>query len=297
MPEGLVTSFEDAVLAADTEMGEATPVAPDSDLPSDVEEVFVSEDQAPEEAIEQPADAEASATDEVFNEDLVEAPDTPEAPVLTEESVVEVAGVEQPVTLRELKDGYMRQADYTRKTQEVAADRKQHEDAVKFWDAIQANPTEVIRSLAEKVGIPVDGDVRDIEVSPFKTAAEVEAEIARQVEEKVQEHPSVREARYAEAQRVIDDEFARIERENNIQLGPKSRETILQEVNRTGANDLEVVFHALMAKKRQRAAQTDEIRRAAPSSPTGGSSDDTGLPKRVDSFGDAAALALAELEG
>ena len=42
--------------------------------------------------------------------------------------VVKVDGVEQEVTLDELQNGYSRQQDYTRKTQELAQQRKSFED-------------------------------------------------------------------------------------------------------------------------------------------------------------------------
>ena len=41
---------------------------------------------------------------------------------------VKIDGVEQEVTLDELRNGYSRQQDYTRKTQELAQKRKSFED-------------------------------------------------------------------------------------------------------------------------------------------------------------------------
>ncbi len=301
MPEGFAETFEDAVSAALAESEEATSDAPTDAQPADGEEVEAVEDQAPDtpvehpaEAADEPEEAEADEVEELF--DLEDSPEDeePEAPVVTDETQFELPGVDQPVSLKELKDGFLRQADYTRKTQALAEQRKEAEDAVRFWEAIQANPVDVIKGLAAKAGIPVEGQVKDVEFSPFKTAEDVEAEIQRRVEAQLEEHPTVKTARQAEAQRVIDTEFARIEKEQDVTLGPKSREAILKEAYRTGANDLEVVFHALVARQRKRADKQADLKLAAGSKPSSGRTD-SDLPSKVDSFSDAAKLALAEV--
>lgn len=43
--------------------------------------------------------------------------------------------------IREWKKGSLRQSDYTRKTQELAAQRKQMQEAVELYEFLQANPT------------------------------------------------------------------------------------------------------------------------------------------------------------
>lgn len=303
MPEGLADSFAEAIAAAEAELGTAEPSAPeqtpDSSSPDEPEELFAEAsdptDDAEAEATEQPADAEAEAEEELFTEEDVDEPDD-EAPTLDDSTEFTLPGIDQPVTLQELKDGYLRQSDYTKKTQEVAAQRKEADDAVAFWSALQERPVEMVKALAAKIGMPVEGiDESAVEMSPFKTAAEVEAEIERRVEEAVQEHPSVAEARVAEARRVIESEFNRIESEYEVTLGPKSRDVILAKAQETGATDLEMVFNALMAQRERRAANRSNLKKAAPSTPTARTGDVPTPPKEINSIADAALAAEAEL--
>lgn len=52
-------------------------------------------------------------------------PQTPHSNELTEHQTVKIDGQDHPVSLDELKAGYQRQADYTRKTQSLADERRQ----------------------------------------------------------------------------------------------------------------------------------------------------------------------------
>lgn len=64
---------------------------------------------------------------------------------------IEIDG--QQVSLEELKNGYLRQADYTRKTQELAETRRRLQYAEQLYNAIYQNP-EVAQQLAEKFNLP-----------------------------------------------------------------------------------------------------------------------------------------------
>ena len=103
------------------------------------ESIEAQEEQVVEEA---PEELEAEATEEVeeaeefedeeYDDELEE--EELEANQVEEEGeeqpsiyTISVDGIEQEVTLDELKSGYSRQSDYTRKTQELANQRKQAE--------------------------------------------------------------------------------------------------------------------------------------------------------------------------
>lgn len=73
----------------------------------------------PEEKSEQPEQPADEPTDEA-----VEPTDEPEAEPAVETVTVKIDGKDVEVPLDELKKGYQRQADYTRKTMEVAESRK-----------------------------------------------------------------------------------------------------------------------------------------------------------------------------
>ena len=66
---------------------------------------------------------------------------------------VKVDGEEQQVSLEELQDGYQRQADYTRKTQELADERKRLQQAEAIVSSLESNPAETLQALGEAFGI------------------------------------------------------------------------------------------------------------------------------------------------
>lgn len=69
----------------------------------------------------------------------------------TKPITVEIDGKE--VTIEELKNGYLRQADYTRKTQQLANQRKEFEDAIKLYEHLKNNP-EIIQQLQQITSVP-----------------------------------------------------------------------------------------------------------------------------------------------
>lgn len=66
---------------------------------------------------------------------------------------VKVDGQDEEVPLREALSGYSRTADYTRKTQELAQQRQQAEYALTVERALQAQPAETLRLLAQQYGV------------------------------------------------------------------------------------------------------------------------------------------------
>lgn len=66
---------------------------------------------------------------------------------------VKVGGVEQQVTLEDLQSGFMRQADYTRKTQEVAQMRQRLAQAEAIANSLESDPEGTLRALAEAFGV------------------------------------------------------------------------------------------------------------------------------------------------
>jgi len=66
---------------------------------------------------------------------------------------VKVDGSESEVTLSELQQGYQRQADYTRKTQELASERQRLEQAEAIVSALEADPQGALTALSTAFGI------------------------------------------------------------------------------------------------------------------------------------------------
>lgn len=68
---------------------------------------------------------------------------------------VKVDGEEIEVPYSEIKRGYSREADYTRKTQELARQRQEAEFGLRLQQAYQADPQATVRYLAEQAGITI----------------------------------------------------------------------------------------------------------------------------------------------
>lgn len=64
---------------------------------------------------------------------------------------IEVDG--QKVSVEELKNGYLRQSDYTKKTQALAREQSQLDIAKKYYDAIQTNP-ELAEEMSKQFNLP-----------------------------------------------------------------------------------------------------------------------------------------------
>jgi hypothetical protein len=66
---------------------------------------------------------------------------------------VKIDGEVHEVTLDELQNGYQRQADYTRKTQELASERERLAQGEAIVQALEANPQEAVSALADAFGV------------------------------------------------------------------------------------------------------------------------------------------------
>jgi len=66
---------------------------------------------------------------------------------------VKIDGREEQVTLDELRQGYQRQSDYTRKTQELASERERLAQGEAIVQALEADPESAISALAGAFGV------------------------------------------------------------------------------------------------------------------------------------------------
>jgi hypothetical protein len=74
---------------------------------------------------------------------------------------IKVDGVEEQVSLKELRDGYQRQSDYTRKTQELASERQRLEQAEAIVSSLESNPEQTLKALGDAFGISSSSDTDD----------------------------------------------------------------------------------------------------------------------------------------
>lgn len=102
---------------------------------------------------------------------------------------VTVNGETFEVPLGELRNGYMRQADYTRKTQQIAAERELIQWAQQLQEAFRVDPAGSLRYLQEQLGLRADSEYSDLDpefepiVNELKQTRRELAELRRQQEE------------------------------------------------------------------------------------------------------------------
>ena len=87
-----------------------------------------------------------------------------------ESYTVKVDGSEEQVSLEELRDGYQRQSDYTRKTQELASERKRLQQAEAIVTSLEADPEGTMSALADAFGISTNQASKTTEVDPYSAA-------------------------------------------------------------------------------------------------------------------------------
>lgn len=159
-----------ALLSGDT--GKQTPKKPSEDeAPADNEaealEAATDEEETPEEDEAPAADEDADeASDEGSEDEDATAEDEGEADEEVDPAkqlhTVKIDGKDEQVTLEELKNGYQRQADYTRKTMAVAQERNQLQQEYSQVQQERAQYSELLTVLAgqlqEQLGQEPDWD-------------------------------------------------------------------------------------------------------------------------------------------
>lgn len=102
------------------------------------------------------SDAVTDPEPETFTDETVETDGDTGEPGGEAMFTVTVDGAPVEVTLSELQNGYLRQADYTRKTQDIAETRRTADAYQQLEAALQQNPAEVLAALAESYGVPTN---------------------------------------------------------------------------------------------------------------------------------------------
>jgi hypothetical protein len=98
---------------------------------------------------------------------------------------VKIDGAEHQVTLEELQQGYQRQADYTRKTQELASERQRLQQAETIVAALEADPQGTLDALGGALGVQGNPGTQDDmswedEDPTTQRVAQLEAQVAYQ---------------------------------------------------------------------------------------------------------------------
>ena len=298
-PEGLL-SLEEALGKAAVEVGLEDEAGSGAEQPAGK-----APDQEAQEQTQQEAGQPEEQSDEPLFDELLKAePEEEQRTGIDWDATVELPGENEPVSLSEMRDGYLRQADYTRKTQALAAERRQfeeeHDQAVKLHRALIEDPPGTAAFLAVQTGVVKEQDVadkvRDLQGVWQKPPSreEIEAELEQRVAKAVEDHPAVVEARRQAMLASIEQDFARIEQKHSIRLTVKDRQAILRKAVESGTSDLELVTESMLRRLDRIRQEREQAREAASPRPgVRGPSSDT--PAKVESIEDAFALAEAEM--
>ena len=144
---------------------------------------------------------------------------------------VKVDGTELDVPVKEALSGYQRQADYTRKTQELAAQRESLKFAENIAQALQTDPQGTLDLLGRHYGTPTGVQQPD-----------PEPEFLDPMERQVWElNQKVQSFEQAQAQQQLQQEINRL----SSQYQDFDAPAVIQQALRMGVDDLEAVYKQL----------------------------------------------------
>lgn len=286
MPEGLETlTLAEAFTQAVAETDEATSVAVDAGQPpvdaqatglAENASVGTSEQPAALEGMSFDADSQELA-DQLLSTEITQDGSDPAAAQVVPGSdeflnlPVEVTLPEGPTTVsvREMRDSYLRQSDYTKKTQALAEQRKRLERAEDFFNAFSEDPAGFSFSLAVQAGIVSEGTEKpkDIPSAKIPSADEIDAQVEELVKQRIEEDPRVKTAEMRDAEAQLNVEFDRLQRQYQIPLSPELRQDLVGEAYRTGSSDLEGILAKRLLTLQQKQSRAGATKAAATSRP------------------------------
>lgn len=141
---------------------------------------------------------------------------------------VKIDGEELDVPVKEALSGYQRQADYTRKTQELASQRESLQYAATLAEALQTDPNGTLQLLSQHYGaaLPANQPTEDLELMD---------PIERQVYELNQK---VQMFEQAQAKSELEQEISRLSSKYQDFNAPE----VINHALRTGIVDLEAAY-------------------------------------------------------
>jgi len=108
----------------------------------------------PESVVDPEVNGQVSETTEAVAETPATEPELFDYTEIADKVVkLQVNGEEVVVPVKEALAGYQRQADYTRKTQELSEQRKQVEFAAALAEALQKDPANTLQALSQHYGV------------------------------------------------------------------------------------------------------------------------------------------------
>lgn len=149
-------------------------------------------------------EVEQESTEVVDNLDASQETEVDEGPAVDEQTyTVKVDGEEMQIPESELVNGYQRQADYTRKTQELSAERDRLQQAEAIVSALESNPEETLRVLARSFDL--DTPVTEVKESEEWEEQDPTAQRLASLEQKIERQES------NQRQQAVESEVQRLQ--------------------------------------------------------------------------------------
>ena len=164
---------------------------------------------------------------------------------------VKVDGEMQQVSLEELQNGYQRQADYTRKTQELASERDRLAQGEAIVEALEADPQGAISALAGAFG--VSGGNQDT----MTTEQEVDYEDLDPDEIRLRRiEQSIEEQNRANRQQNLQNEVVSLKEKYGVDFDEKA---LYSHALKNKINNLEAAFTHMKWDNKQTSNRDAEI--------------------------------------
>ena len=149
---------------------------------------------------------------------------------------IKIDGKDEFVPLSEAVAGYQRQADYTRKTQELAQQREQMQFANAIQEALQQDPAGTIQLLQSHYGMTGANQITEPDIPEFSDPLEQQI---WEVSQKVEQIESFR------AEQQLQAEIGRLQ----SQYEDFDPQQVINHAIRTGSTDLESTYKQLAFDK------------------------------------------------
>lgn len=171
------------------------------------------------------------------------------------------------VPASELINGYLRQADYTQKTQEIAEIRRLSEsdefrNVQQLYNMLKEDTVGTVQRLAAEVGIVADANSTGERVLPQLNQVNedrIEQLVSQRVQEVLQNSPDLQTLRRQQQTQAITSEMDRIAQTYGEQFSEADKIAILNNAVKSGST-LELTYHRM---KRQLEKHNAEKQRVA----------------------------------
>lgn len=177
---------------------------------------------------------EDGQVEELGEAGVIEEPDLFDYTEVADKVVkLQVNGEEVVVPLQEALAGYQRQADYTRKTQELSEQRKQVEFAATLAQSLEQDPAGTLQALQQHYGVTAQPEIEDEWLDPAEKQL-------RQLEQRIAAF---------EQQKAMDELTRTIDKLQSKYGDDFNPDEVVAKAIASGVTDLEAVFKQIAFDK------------------------------------------------